>query len=162
MKSKHFNILIIALSIHIFSVQTRLLYYLNSEISTQQDFSYLNFDEPTILAMVFALAYSVATASVIFITNKKILIFIYGILDSIGVLLYYFADIPIKYGAFYFALYTGILIVSTMYLNGNEYLSDKIIEMKEKGLTQREVAERLNISESKVSRVVNRVKSPVS
>ena len=156
MKPKHFKILIIALSVHIFSVHTRLLYYLNPEISTKQGFSYLNIDEPTILAMIFALAYSVATASVIYITNRKSLIFTYGILDAFGVLLYYFTSIPIEYGAIYFALYTGILIVSTMYLNGTDYLIDKIREMKEKGLTQREVAERLSISESKVSRILNR------
>ncbi len=52
MKPKHFNKLIIALSIHIFSVHCKLLYYLNPEISTKQAFSYLNLDEPTVLAMV--------------------------------------------------------------------------------------------------------------
>ena len=159
MKPKHFNILIIALSIHIFSVHTRLLYYLNPEISTKQGFSYLNIDELTILAMVFALAYSVATATVIYISNRKILIFSYGILDAFGVLLYYFTSIPLEYGAIYFALYTGILIVSTVFLNGNEYLIDKIREMKEKGLTQRDIADRLSISDSKVSRILKRAKN---
>ena len=33
-----------------------------------------------------------------------------------------------------------------MYLNGIEYLSDKIKDMKEKGITQREIATRLRIS----------------
>lgn len=156
MKPKHFNKLIIALSIHIFSVHCKLLYYLNPEISTKQAFSYLNLDEPTILAMVFALSYSVATAFVIYISNRKSIIFTYGFIDTIGVLLYYFISIPIHFGAIYFALYTGILIISTMFLNGPEYLIDKIMEMKKKGITQREVAEKLNISESKVSRILKR------
>ena len=40
-----------------------------------------------------------------------------------------------------------------------EYLIDKIREMKEKGLTQRDVADRLSISESKVSRILKRAKN---
>ncbi len=159
MKPKHFNLLIIALSIHIFSVHCRLLYYINPEISIKPAFSYLTFDEPTILAMVFALSYSVATAFIIYISNRKSLIITYGIIDTIGVLLYYFTKIPIHYGAIYFALYTGVLIISTVFLNGTEYQIDEIRKLKEKGLTQREVAERLNISESKVSRILNRVRS---
>ena len=159
MKPKHFNKLIVALSFHIFSVHSRLLYYLNPEILTKQGFSYLTIDEPTILAMIFALSYSVATAFVIYISNRRSLIFTYGILDTFGVLLYYFTSIPIEYGAIYFALYTGILIASTVFLNGSEYLIDKIKEMKEKGLTQREIGERLSISESKVSRILNRGRS---
>ena len=158
MKPKHFNKLIIALSIHIFSVHCKLLYYLNPEITIKQAFSYLNMDEPTILAMVFALSYSVATAFVIFITNRRSLILTYALLDTMGVFLYYFTTIPIHYGAIYFAIYTGILIASTMFLNGPLYLADQIIELKNKGITQREAAERLNISESKVSRVLKRTR----
>jgi DNA-binding MarR family transcriptional regulator len=71
----------------------------------------------------------------------------------------YFISIPIHFGAIYFALYTGILIISTMFLNGPEYLIDKIKEMKNKGITQREVAEKLNISESKVSRILKRART---
>jgi DNA-directed RNA polymerase specialized sigma subunit len=48
-----------------------------------------------------------------------------------------------------------------MYLNGSEYLVDKILEMKEKGITQREAAERLDISESKVSRILKRTRNIV-
>ena len=85
MKPKHFNKLIIALSIHIFSVHCKLLYYLNPEISIKHAFSYLNLDEPTILAMVFALSYSVATAFVIYTSNRKSLILIYGFIEYFGV-----------------------------------------------------------------------------
>ena len=119
----------------------------------------MDIDEPTVLAMVFALSYSVATAFVIYISKRRSLILAYGIIDTIGVLLYYFTSIPLHYGAIYFALYTGILITSTMFLNGPEYLVDKILEMKEKGITQREAAERLNISESKVSRILKRTRN---
>jgi DNA-binding MarR family transcriptional regulator len=62
------------------------------------------------------------------------------------------------FGAIYFALYTGILIISTMFLNGPEYLSDRIKDLKEKGITQREIALRLKVSESKVSRIIKRIK----
>ncbi len=37
-------------------------------------------------------------------------------------------------------------------------LSDRIKDLKEKGLTQREIALRLKISESKVSRIIKRIK----
>ncbi len=111
--------------------------------------------------MVFALSYSVATAFIIFMTNRKSIIITYALLDTIGVFLYYFTTIPIHYGGIYFALYTGILIASTMFLNGSEYLVDRIIEMKEKGMTQREAAEKFNISESKVSRILKRTRNIV-
>jgi len=102
------------------------------------------------------LSYSLATAFVIISTKRRAFIILFGILDTIGVLLYYFIAIPIYFGAIYFALYTGALIISSMYLNGTEYLSDKIKDMKEKGITQREIATSLRISESKVSRMLNK------
>jgi len=132
------------------------LYYLNPEVSDKHSFTFLTIDEPTVMAMLFALSYSLATAFVIISTKRRAFIILFGILDTIGVLLYYFIAIPIYFGAIYFALYTGALIIASMYLNGTEYLSDKIKDMKEKGITQREIATRLRISESKVSRMLNK------
>jgi len=158
MKSNFFHLLIVALTIHIFSVHCRLLYYLNPEVLNKHSFSFLSIDEPTVLAMIFALSYSLATAFVIISTKEKGFVILYGILDTIGVLLYYFIAIPLHFGAIYFALYTGALIISTMFLNGPEYLCDKINEMKEKGITQRDIAFKLKISESKVSRILSRIR----
>ncbi len=157
MKSNYFHLLIVALTIHIFSVHCRLLYYLNPEVVSKHSFTFLTFDESTLLAMVFALSYSLATAFVIISTKRKAFVILYGILDTMGVLLYYFIAIPMQFGAIYFALYTGVLIISTMFLNGPEYLSDRIKDLKEKGFTQREIALRLKISESKVSRIMKRI-----
>jgi hypothetical protein len=86
----------------------------------------------------------------------KLLIVVFAILDSIGVLLYYFTMIPLSVGAFYFAIYTGILIVSTIYVDNPLYLTDQILEMKEKGVSQREIAQQLKMSESKVTRSLQR------
>lgn len=157
MRRQPINLLIIALSIHIFSVHSKLLYYLNPELKIKPAFSFLEFNEQTALAMVFAMAYSLATVSVISRTKKKKLIFIFAVLDSLGVLLYYFTKIPLHFGAIYFAIYTGTLIISTLYLNKPEYLSDQVKEMKENGVSQREIAQKLSVSESMVSRLLKRV-----
>jgi len=106
---------------------------------------------------VFAVAYSLATVSVIRGAKNKNLLVIFAALDSLGVLLYYFTKIPLYFGAIYFAIYTGTLILSTIYLDSPEYLSDQILEMKQKGISQREIAQQLEISESKVSRLLKRV-----
>jgi hypothetical protein len=156
MKTNYFRLLIVALTIHIFSVHCKLLYYLNPEVTEKHSFSFLTVDEPTILAMLFALSYSLATAFNISSTSKKSLVVFFGGLDMMGVLLYYFTSIPLYFGAIYFAIYTGTLIISSMYLNGSDYLSDRIKELKEKGITQREIAAKFKISESKVSRLINK------
>ena len=153
------DILIYSLTIHIFSVHSRLLYYLNPEVEEPPPFSFFKLNEPTILAMVFAVAYSLATLSVVRGSKRKWLITVYALLDSLGVLLYYYTEIHLHFGAIYLAMYTGTLILSSMYLNRPEYLSDQIVEMKEKGISQREIAQQLQLSESMVSRVLNRVKN---
>ena len=94
MKTNYFRLLIVALTIHIFSVHCRLLYYLNPEVSDKHSFTFLTIDEPTVMAMVFALSYSLATAFVIISTKRRTFIILFGVLDTIGVLLYYFIAIP--------------------------------------------------------------------
>ena len=150
--------MIVSLTFHLFNVYSKLLYYLNPEVVTKHPFSFLYLDEPTILGMLFALSYSLATISILFTTNRKSLVVIFAILDAIGVLLYYFTKIPISYGAFYFALYTCVLILSIAYLDNQNSLPDKINDLKDRGLTQREIAAKLKISESKVSRILKRTK----
>ena len=151
--STSFNALIIVLTVHIFSVHTKLLYYLSPEISNHHTFSYLTLDEPSILAMVFAVSYSLATAFIIYKTNKKWMILTYAGADGLSVLLYYFTKIPIAVSAFYFALYTFFLIASAYYIREKQ---SPIHAMKANGMTQKAIAEELNISESKVSRTLSK------
>lgn len=135
--------LIIILSFHIFSVQTKLLYLLNGG----ENFSYLNLSEQTVLAMLFSLSYAIATAIIIYKSTNKRLIILYACLDALGVLLYYFALIPIAVAAFYFAIYTFVLIAST------------IAFIDTSATTQRKLAEALGIHESKLSRAIKRTKN---
>lgn len=155
MKTKHINYLIVALSLHIFVVNSILLYTLNFDV--QDKYSFFDFEKESLLAMLFAISYSIGTISVLSRSGKKQLIFFYAGLDSFGVLLNYFEAIPNPIRAVYFALYTGTLIVSTQFMDKPEYIADQITEMKQKGISQREIAQKLNISESMVSRTLKRV-----
>ena len=79
-------------------------------------------------------------------------------MNSIGVLFYYFEAISNPMRAFYFAIYTGVLIISTQFMDKPEYMTDQILEMKHKGISQREIAQKLDITESMVSRLLKRAK----
>lgn len=154
MNHSTFKALIIVLSIHIFSVHTKLLYYLNPEVTEKVGFSFLNMSEPSILSMVFAISYSLATALVIYLTQKKWLILIYAAADGLAVLLYYFTDIPMWISAFYFALYTFFLIASITFLQEPQTIEMKMFGLKAAGYSQKDIARQLNVSESKVSRTL--------
>ena len=156
MNQNTFKALIIVLSIHIFSVHTKLLYYLNPEITDKISFSFLNFTEPAILSMVFAVSYSLATALVIYLTQKQWLILTYAIADGAAVLLYYFAEIPMWVSAIYFALYTFFLIASITFLQEPQTIEMKVAFLKKSGYSQKDIAERLNLSESRVSRILTK------
>lgn len=156
-KLQYTSILIIALAFHLFFVNSKLLYSLNQEPSNKATFSFSQFNEPNILAMLFAVSYSLATISVLRTTRKKQLIVIFALMDAFGVLVQYYPEMSRNYKAVYFAIYTGLLIISTIYLDNPEYLSDAILEMKQKGVSQKEIAQKLDISESMVSRTVKRV-----
>lgn len=169
MKTKYFNLLIIALSIHLFFVNARLLYELNGfggkrpevpenqQISVKQNNRNKNSFIEISFAMVIALSYSMGTAAVLRICRDRKLVWYFAILDSTGVLLHYWHGSPEGLRAIYFAVYTGLLIISTSYLDNSDDLQGQIIELKKKGLIQRDIARRLNISESKVSREIKRV-----
>ena len=68
------NLLIISLTCHIFSVHAKLLYYLNPELTEKVAFSFLRLNEPTLTVMLFALAYSLGTFTVLRRSRKKWLI----------------------------------------------------------------------------------------
>ncbi len=152
------QILIFALTFHVFWVNIKLLYDLNFVDGTADSDPSAGFSKEIILAALFALSYSIATISVIRLTKRSNLITTYAVLDSVGVLLYYFEEIPDPVRAIYFAAYTFILIRSTIFLDNPEYISEQILEMKDRGITQREIAKKLNLSETKVSRIINRNK----
>lgn len=143
--------LIIILSVHIFSVHAKLLYYLNPELVEKTSFSFANLSEPSILAMVFALSYSLATAVVIYNTENKRIIATYALLDGVAVLLYYFTKLPMFLSAFYFAIYTFILIGSTITIKKPITMFD----MQKAGATLKEIAEKFKVSESTISRKLN-------
>lgn len=152
--------LIIILSVHIFSVHSKLLYYLNPELTEKASFSYTNLNEATILAMIFALSYSVATALAIYNTNNKRITTTYAILDAIGVLLYYFTAIPMLVTSFYFAIYTFVLINSVISVNSSKKAKPVSVEKQMKqmvaeGIPYKEIAEKFNTSVATVSRRIN-------
>lgn len=138
--------LIIILSIHIFSVQTKLLYLLNGG---SDQFSYLNITEQTILAMVFSVSYSVATALILYKSKNTKLILLYALLDGLAVLLYYFIRIPIEVSAFYFAIYTFVMIASTL------ALGKKPVKKK---YSQSALARELGVSRAKLFVAINKIK----
>jgi len=157
-KIQSIQILIFALTFHVFWVNIKLLYNLNFLQEDSNKFGLDNFSWLYIIAFLLSLSYSIATMSVIRLTRKRDLITTYAVLDGLGVLLYYFEEIPDPVRAVYFAFYTFTLIRSTVFLDNPEYISDQIMEMKDRGITQREIARKLNLSETKVSRIINRNK----
>jgi len=112
----------------------------------------MDMDEAAILAMIFALSYSIATAFVIYLTKKRWMVMTYAGADGIAVLLYYFTKIPVEVSAFYFALYTFFLIASTTLIKDSETSETKISKLKKSGMTQKDIAMELGVSESSVSR----------
>ena len=85
MKGKAFNFLIIVLTVHIFAVQTKILYFLSPELAQKGSFSVMDMNEHAWLAMIFALSYSMATAFIIYLTNKWWIRLVYAIMDGLAV-----------------------------------------------------------------------------
>ncbi len=126
-RTQQIHILILALTFHVFWVNIKLLYDLNFSVGQVVQGHRSYFSKEVILAILFAFSYSIATITVIRLTKRKSLITTYAILDSLGVLLYYFESIPDPVRAIYFAVYTFILIRSTIHLDNPEYISDQIL-----------------------------------
>ncbi len=172
------------LTIHLFGTHARLLYTLNLNKHLQEfagkipAFSFITFNEDTISAMVFALAYSAMTAIILKLYDERAKGFVaaiatFAILDFFGVLIYY--NTAIKhfnfFGALYYAFYTLATIAAIGYSrfqvskeelreiadppNENTNLYDEIVRLKAAALNQKQVAIVLQISESKVSRILN-------
>lgn len=148
----------ISATIHIFSIHTRLLYYINPEKVSGEipPFSFLQFNERTILSMAIAIMYSLATYQAVTRLRKPILIWVFGILDALGVGLYYYTDIPLDFSKIYFAVYTLAVIITRAYIKPSQDIEEKIVQLKTKGISQKKIAAELNLSESKVSRTIKR------
>jgi drug/metabolite transporter (DMT)-like permease len=152
------NILTISVAIHLFFTNARLLYHMNPDKVIEKLFSFTSVDEYTIIAMVFSLSYSLGTIFIAIKSRLKWLVLIFAIFDAIGILFYYSTDISQNLKSIYFSLYTGALLYSVYLIDNPKYLADQIVELKERGLNQKEIATTLGISESKVSRTNKRRK----
>ena len=189
----------IFLAIHLFAIHTRLIFHLNPDNPLQNKlFSFIILDEYNIISEIFAIAYSIMTAYVIYYSVKFYTIIVFASLDALAVFLYYkfnFAGYEILFGAIYYSLYTGLIIVAMKLIEINrklqspesiavrlqermneilkeseikpfseevhkaaqsEILRDQVLQWKSKGMKQDEIAKKLKISPSKVSRIINK------
>ena len=201
-------VIIIFLSIHLFTLHSKLLFHLNPDKTIEllnYSFSAKLFNSDMIVSTLSAIAYSLITALIlaIFVKFKRVFllsVISFAILDGIGVFVYYNIGISddtfIIIGAVYYALYTIFIIVSLgtfrnlaykdielnnkvddaiqetdviqirgdmnkILNNKNKYLSleDKVIQAYYNDeLSQQKIASKLNISQSKVSRILNKSK----
>ena len=139
-KTNVFKWLIIILSVHILSVQAGLLHGLSGK------------NEALWLAIIFALSYSAASGFIIYLSDKRWLIFIYAVADGIGVELYYEQSIPSLYIVIYFALYTFLLIYSTVLIDKTVKPVELTDEIKlickyiDEGMTREAIAKKMDIS----------------
>jgi hypothetical protein len=108
MRTNVFKWLIVVLTLHIFAVMAGLLHGLNGK------------NEALWIAVVFAASYSVASAFVVYIAQRKWLVFTYAIADGLGVLAYYFDGTPQSVISVYFGVYTFGLIASTIYISSKQ------------------------------------------
>lgn len=171
-------------TLHLFGTHARLLYYLNINKHLQDfnnaipTFSFAIANEETITAMIFALAYSAMTAIILKLYDETAKLYVaaiatFAILDFLGVLIYYNTKIPnFNFcGALYYAFYTLATIAAIGYsrFQGNHNSQDciarpsttntgnsllEILRLKEEGVSQKQIALQLNMSESKVSRQI--------
>lgn len=124
---------LIFLAVHLFFTHARLLYHVNPEISSKikdLGFSFSMVNEGFILSLIFALAYSVITITIILIYSetwqKYIYMIIVALLDGFGVYIYYNINLGagilaraeidtnlfILFTSFYYAFYTFFIVVS--------------------------------------------------
>lgn len=124
---------LIFLAVHLFFTHARLLYHVNPEISSKVKdlgFSFGLVNEGFILSLIFALAYSVITITIILIYSetwqKYIYMIVVAFLDGFGVYIYYNINLGsgikarteidsnlfILFTSFYYAAYTFFIVVS--------------------------------------------------
>lgn len=124
------SLIIIFLSIHLFTIHSKLLFHLNPDNIVEYlnyKFSLDLFREDLIVPTLSALSYSLITAFMltVFVKYKNVFlvtVISFAILDAIGVFVYYNIkineDMFIIIGAIYYSLYTMFIIISVgMYRN---------------------------------------------
>ncbi len=186
-KLEYFNISLLFLAIHLFGVHSKLLYHINPDTESIGIFSFLDMSEPNIISMLFALAYSLITVLIIKIVQiESVRIFyrfspflLFGILDALGVLIYYYVDMQNfqTISAIYYSLYTFCIVGGlgayrilidakemeeiTTYEN-SENTSRILRNIMESGVFERQknLAQAAGISESKLSKYLNSQELP--
>jgi len=118
------GIIILFLSLHLFTVHSKLLFHINPDKLVQElvyKFDGSLFSQDLIVSTIGAIAYSLITALIltVFVKYKKVFIITvvsFALLDAVGVFVYYNVTIGQKAfliaGAIYYAIYTGSIIVS--------------------------------------------------
>ena len=118
------GIIIIFLSLHLFTVHSKLLFHINPDNLVQELIYIFNkslFSQELIVSTIGAVAYSLITALIltIFVRYKSVFIIAvasFALLDGIGVFVYYNVTIGEKLflilGSLYYAIYTASIIIS--------------------------------------------------
>lgn len=151
-------ILMISVAVHLTLTHAKLLFHLNTDKSTKSEQVWSLFklgQEYAFTALILALAYSLGTIAVAYQSRHKWWVIAYSIMDGIAVLLYYAGDWHVEqiFKGLYYGIFTGMLSYSIYLVTSPSYLSDRIDELRERGLNQKEIANELGVSQSKVSRV---------
>jgi len=171
------------LAIHLFGTHSRLLYRLNT-VWTHGDatpFSFVHLNETGIVSIISAIAYSVMTAIILKLFNftlKSFAIIVapFAILDFFGILIYYNTTMEnfTQAGAWYYAFYTLAIIfgIASASMSDTQpepqltpprdtpvnerQVEKEILRLKNSGISQKEIAAQLLISESKVCRIIKK------
>ena len=152
----------IFLGIHLFATHVKLIWHLNPDgifTIVKFQFKYILVSEDAATSAIFAIAYSLMTAIALYLNARKLIILTYASLDALAVFLYYnsdFGEYGILFNSIYYAIYTFIIIISlSMIKFSNEIeLKELISKLNKVGMQGKDIANRLNISESKVSRTL--------
>lgn len=145
------SVIIIFLSMHLFTVHSKLLFHLNPDKIINElnyTFDLTLFNKGYRVSTISALAYSIITAFIltIFVKYKKVFlisVFSFGMLDGIGVLIYYNIGIKdelfVMLGSWYYAIYTFFMIVSLGYFRHLEYKEGKLYKRIENAYAETDI-----------------------
>jgi hypothetical protein len=135
------SIIILFLSVHLFTVHSKLLFHINPDKLVQEltyIFNKTLFNQDLIVSTIGAIAYSLITALILTIFVRYRVVFIitiasFALLDGLGVFVYYNVTIGEKlfviFGAIYYAIYTASIIVSLSLFRYLGYKNEDLIEL---------------------------------
>ena len=155
---KLINTALVFLALHLFMVNSKLLYYINPDKPEKNDvFSFLNItDEYTVISMISAVVFSVMTALMIkaMKVSDYYMYYIgsYAFLDGVSNLIYYKSKISLDLAPWFYAVYIGWLIISigiTYKLKKVELtLAETVSDLRKMGFKNKAITERLNITQN--------------